>query len=338
MRRVIARAKGEGEGQSPSGPELSLIGKARASAHAAVQQRKGRVINLHSKFSQAGAYASGGGTALADLADPALRARFREAFACAKPFPHLVIGGLFQPAFLAQLAVEFEGGLNRARTIDNARECTVRSADPACFGPATLQYFDLMHRHAMVDFLQSVTGIAPLIVDPMLLNGGLHESRDGGRFAIHRDFNRHRGTMLENALVVITYLNADWQPDWGGALELWCDKRQRVVRSIAPVMGRTVIMAHGPHSFHGHTVPVATGGASPRRSLAAYYYTRRIPLRERLGYHSTVFALDSQNRFAPSDLVPAGANPSLRQRASEAARLLTPPLLWNWGRRMIGRL
>lgn len=245
---------------------------------------------------------------------------------------------MFNLALLRNVAAEFEAGLSSARTITNARERTIRSTDPACFGPATLQYFDLMHRHAMVDFLQSVTGITPLIVDPMLMNGGLHECRDGGRFAIHRDFNRHRRTMLDNALVVITYLNADWQPDWGGALELWCDKRQRVVRSIPPVMGCTVIMAHGPHSYHGHTVPVSTGGAVPRRSLATYYYTRRIPLRDRLGYHSTVFALDSQNRFAPSDHVPAGAAPSARQRASEAARLLTPPLLWNWGRHVMGRL
>ncbi|KUR71726.1 hypothetical protein AQZ52_08990 [Novosphingobium fuchskuhlense] len=275
---------------------------------------------------------------LPDLGDAGLRARFRAAFAGAQPFPHLVVGGLFDPAFLLRVAGEFDGGLTGGRAIANARERTHRSGRPSAFGPATQRYFDLMHRHAMVDFLQDITGLAPLIVDPMLMNGGLHESRDGGRFAIHRDFNRHRQTMLDNALVVITYLNADWQPEWGGQLELWCARRKRVVRSIAPELGRTVIMAHGAHSWHGHTVPIDTGGTTPRRSVATYYYTRRIGLRERLGYHSTVFALDGKGRFAPSDVVPAGAGASLRQRAGEAARQVVPPVFWNLGRHLAGKL
>ena len=299
---------------------------------------RGHAINLHGTWATAAAAEGQGAPELANLADPALRARFRDAFAKARPFPHMVIGGLFSADFLRSVAAEFEAGMRSARTIANARERTFRSTDPAHFGPACQRYFDLMHRHAMVDFLQSVTGIAPLVVDPMLMNGGLHESRDGGRFAIHRDFNRHRQTMLDNALVALTYLNEDWQPAWGGELELWCDKRRRVVRSIAPTMGRTVIFAHGPRSFHGHTVPIDTGGTTPRRSLATYYYTRRIGTREVLGYHSTVFALDNRGRFAPSDIVPAGSGRTVRQRVGEAARLLTPPLLWNWGRHLLGQL
>ena len=295
---------------------------------------KGAAINLHGSWAEH----ERGAAELPDLADAGLRTRFREAFARARPFPHVVVGGLFETGFLRRVAAEFDGGLEGARRIDNARERTFRSTDPAQFGPATQRYFDLMHRHAMVDFLQEVSGIAPLIVDPLLMNGGLHESRDGGRFAIHRDFNRHRQTMLDNALIAITYLNDEWRPEWGGELELWCHRRQRVVRSIAPVMGRTVIFAHGPHSYHGHTVPIDTGGTVPRRSVATYYYTRRVGLGGRLGYHSTVFAVDGKGRFAPSDVVPAGAGATLRQRAGEAARLVAPPLLWNWGRHLAGGL
>jgi hypothetical protein len=273
-----------------------------------------------------------------DLGDPAYRHQCRTAFLGAAPFPHIVIDHLFALPLLRAVADEFDTGLAGARTIANPHELTVRSTDPAHFGPATLRYFDMMHRHAMVGFLSQMADVSPLFVDPALLNGGLHECRDGGHFDIHLDFNRHRQTMLDNALVAITYLNEDWQADWGGELELWCSRERRIVRSIAPVMGRTVIFAHGPNSFHGHTAPVNTGGRATRRSVATYYYTRRVAARDKLGYRSTVFALDEQNRFAPSDIVSAGPGRTPRQVLGEAARLAVPPFLWNLGRHIAGLL
>ena len=64
-----------------------------------------------------------------------------------------------------------------------------------------------------------------LLPDPKLFGGGLHESRTGATFAVHRDFNRHRHLGLKNEMVFITYLNKGWDPDWGSGLELW-DKKQ----------------------------------------------------------------------------------------------------------------
>lgn len=60
-----------------------------------------------------------------------------------------------------------------------------------------------------------------LIADTSLHNGGLHESRRGGKFAVHRDFERSTCTGLQNRMVLLTYLNEDWDPAWNGALELW---------------------------------------------------------------------------------------------------------------------
>lgn len=273
-----------------------------------------------------------------DLSNPVFRAQCKAAFASAEPFPHIVIDNLFALPFLHAVADEFDVGMAGARTIANPQEHTLRSVDPGSFGEATLRYFDHMHRHAMVDFLREISGIAPLFVDPALLNGGLHECRDGGHFAIHLDFNRHRQTMLDNALVAITYLNEGWDRDWGGGLELWCSRRRAVVRTIAPVMGRTVIFAHGPDSFHGHTVPIDTDGRAVRRSVATYFYTRRVPVRDRMGYRSTVFAMDGDNRFAPTDIVSAGPTRTARQALGEVARLAIPPFLWNLGRHVAGLL
>ena len=45
-------------------------------------------------------------------------------------------------------------------------------------------------------------------------------------------------SMLTNTLVFITYLNRDWRPEYGGALELWDGKRNQKVTEVAPVFGR----------------------------------------------------------------------------------------------------
>ena len=42
----------------------------------------------------------------------------------------------------------------------------------------------------------------------------------GGKFALRTDFTQHTMTKLENRLIFITYLNKDWLPSYGGALEL----------------------------------------------------------------------------------------------------------------------
>ena len=273
-----------------------------------------------------------------DIGDPVFVAECRQRFASADPFPHLVIDGLFDLPLLARIHAEFDARDDPGRSFDNGRERTWRSLDPCRFGPAAAAYFDRIHRHDMVQFLSGISGITPLVVDHSLLNGGMHECPDGGRFDIHRDFNRHRHTMLDNALVAITYLNPDWREDWGGELGLWCHRRRRVVQRIAPLLGRTVIFAHGPHSYHGHTRPVNTGGKASRRSLATYFYTTRPSARDKIGYHSTVFAFNDRGDFAPGDLFTPARAQNPRQRLNSALRLATPPALWNLARHWLGDL
>lgn len=271
-----------------------------------------------------------------DIRDPAFVAACREQFQSARPFPHIVIDGLFRHDFLRTIASEFGMGLRNRRELDTLQEHTFRSTDPDLFGPETTRYFDTMHRFAMVQFMAAVSGVDNLIVDVALKGGGLHECRDGGWFDIHRDFNLHRDTMLDNELVAITYLNDDWDDAFGGHLELWCDKARAVVRSIAPVMGRTVIFRHGARSYHGHTVPVKTGGTRCRRSLATYYYSNRSTLRK-LRYHGSMFALDRKGKFAPSDEIRKDRPHSVMRRLKHYARDCTPPILWNAAMTLFGK-
>ena len=142
-------------------------------------------------------------------------------------------------------------------------------------GPGSQGYFDTIHRAKFTQFLSGITGIQALVTDPMLRGGGLHEIRWAASSRCMSTFTRHVDTKLDNRLVFITYLNKGWQPEWGGALELWT--RAACVREVVPVFGRSIVFMHTADSLHGHPDPVNTPDGRTRRSVAAYFYTNGRP-------------------------------------------------------------
>ena len=152
---------------------------------------------------------------------PERRALLRQQLEQAQPFPHLVLDGLFHPALLELVEEEFDTRSPASwAEIKSSYESTRRSLPGVSLQTASQVYFDIMNSGWLSEWLSSSTGVPHLLSDPKLFGGGLHESRSGGAFSIHRDFSRHRDIGLRNAMVFITYLNKDWQPEWGSALEL----------------------------------------------------------------------------------------------------------------------
>lgn len=264
-----------------------------------------------------------------DLNDPDLSAARAESFRTAKPFPHLVIDGLFSPVLLDLIHDEFPPACEHFRRVETAHETTYRSRRPTDLGPAGQRYIDLVHSYRFVDYLSTITGVPDLIVDHALRGGGMHETVRGGRFEVHSDFNYHRETMLRNALVVITYLNRDWDAAWGGDLELWDARTRRCAARVAPLFGRTLIMRHGATAFHGHPAPLATPDGRSRRSIATYYYVNESADHLRPGWRSSVF-LDQvagrADRTSERQLLFAGAG--RRRRTKIVVRDFAPPVLW----------
>ncbi len=239
-----------------------------------------------------------------------LRGRFDHA----APFPHLVIDGLFDPLMLERVAADYD----RVRSEDwikyeTANEVKFGTRPNVRLGPGSQGYFDTIHRAKFTQFLSSVTGIQALVTDPMLRGGGLHEIPVGGKFKVHVDFTRHVDTKLDNRLVFITYLNKGWQPEWGGALELWT--RAACVSEVVPVFGRSIVFMHTADSLHGHPVPVDTPDGRTRRSVAAYFYTNGRP------------DPTPAERITTQFLHAGIAKEPLRDRAARAARYVLPPMV-----------
>lgn len=191
----------------------------------------------------------------------------------ASPFPHAVIDNLLPEAFLDAILRDFP----------SAEECSVeRNCDHTVhkrgYRPDDLgdrlcrSYLYLFNSAPFLHFLETLTGRDGLIPDPYFRGGGFHEIGPGGKLKVHTDFNLYTKLNLVRHLNVLIYLNKDWEPQYGGNLELWdADAKQRV-KSIEPLYNRCVVFNTDKRSFHGHPSPLTCPEHRFRRSIATYYY------------------------------------------------------------------
>lgn len=251
-------------------------------------------------------------------------ASMRETFLGARPYPHVVMDDLFAPALLDRIVPEFDGlGSGNWMELRNERETTLRSRPQSRLGPAAEVYFGLVSSPPFIRFLSELTGIEGLVADPLLRGGGLHESKPGGKFDLHLDFAKHPVTRLDNRLTLITYLNRDWEREWGGILELWDMDQNRCAAEVMPLFGKTLLFAHTPKSLHGHPAGVNTPDGRGRRSVTAYFYTN--------GRDDAAAAERYTTFFAPKP------EPTAKQKFGRAVRAVVPPVLYDAARSVLNR-
>jgi 2OG-Fe(II) oxygenase superfamily len=208
----------------------------------------------------------------------------------AEPFPYLIEDGLFNPSILDRVVGEFEA-MDRSgwHYSEATHERKWSTEDGHQMGPFTSALIAQLNAGPFVSFLEELTGIGGLVPDPHLRGGGLHEIRRGGLLAVHADFNVHPRLRLYRRLNLLIYLNKDWQPEWGGNLELWDRGGQRCVRAIQPVFNRAVVFDTSNFSYHGHPHPLACPPERSRKSVALYYYSLESPGESDRAAHGTIF-------------------------------------------------
>jgi len=246
------------------------------------------------------------------LLSPEHLATLRAQLQTGAPFPHLVQEGWFNPDLLELVAEEFDTEQVTWRRVAGRHEDTLRSCPEPELGPASQLYFSLVNAGWFVRMLDVITGVDDLVPDVRLYGGGLHETRPGGQFGIHLDFDRHLRTGLRNELVLITYLNKDWQPEWHGALELWDGHTGACVKRVEPVFGRTLLMRRLPTAYHGHPDPLSAPEGVSRRSIASYYYSNPHAVTDRDARRTSRFIFET-------------GSDKLRRWAKN----VTPPLIWD---------
>ena len=202
----------------------------------------------------------------------AARGTLAHRFPQAQPFPHLVLDGLFEePEPIAKAFAQITAPM-RERAHLHSKKATLDQMDQIPWNIVRAIY--ALHSPNWLGWLETVTGLGPLIPDWTLFGGGVHLSRRGGFLDIHADFQDHPTTGHRRALNLLAYFNPAWRPSWRGDLELWDAGMTHPVKVIPPILNRAVIFATSATSYHGHPAKLRCPVDVARQSIALYYYTK----------------------------------------------------------------
>jgi len=234
-----------------------------------------------------------------DLISPNVLGRaaaLRESFEAAGPFRHLVVDGFLDPAYCQELVRQFPA-FDRSHALNEFGEVGRKAVfqELPKLGPAYQRFDRMLRSGEFLSFVGEITGIPKLLYDPDYVGGGTHENLDGQELDPHVDFNYHPRTKHHRRLNLILFLNPQWEPEWGGNLELhrnpWLPPEENPIKAIVPAANRCVLFETSERSWHGFSCIQLPPGKQQlsRRSIAVYFYTRGRPAEETAPNHATVY-------------------------------------------------
>lgn len=217
----------------------------------------------------------------------------------AEPYPHIVLDNFLPEAMAEDILANFpaEKLASDVNYIGKYFEHNKRQILPYACNQAALNYFLFFNSAPFLQFLEGLTAIDALLSDPYFLGGGFHEIARDGKLGIHADFRIQNQLHLNRRLNVLIYLNKDWNPAYGGGLEIWDRGMTRKVKSVEPLFNRCVVFNTDANSYHGHPDPLNTPDGITRKSLALYYYTASRSIYDEVPNSGTEFQARSENEI-----------------------------------------
>jgi Rps23 Pro-64 3,4-dihydroxylase Tpa1-like proline 4-hydroxylase len=237
-------------------------------------------------------------------------AALRASFEAAEPFRHVVVDDFLDRGYCQELIRQFPG-FDRKHARNEFGEVGRKAVfqELPKLGPAYQRFDRMLRSRGFLSLIGEITGIPKLLYDADYVGGGTHENLEGQELDPHVDFNYHPRTKHHRRLNLILFLNPEWEPEWGGNLELhrnpWLPPEQNPIKTIVPAANRCVLFETSEHSWHGFgriRLPPEKSHVS-RRSIAVYFYTRQRPAAETAPEHATVYV----QRPLPAHIVPGRA-------------------------------
>jgi len=226
----------------------------------------------------------------------AAAAEFRTRFQTARPFKHVCIDDFLTPEAAEQALADFPA-FDRGKAINEFGEVGGKAVNTnlRAISPFYARLYDELFSEAFLSQMSSLTGIPDLIADPTMYGGGTHENLHGQELDPHVDFNYVSGGQAHRRINLLIYLNKDWDPDWGGALEVHSNPREPDSNAITAYdlkFNRAIMFETNEYSWHGFpriNLPPAERGRNSRKCLSIYLYTRDRPASEIAGTHGTFY-------------------------------------------------
>lgn len=232
------------------------------------------------------------------MLNPAIRrsvVHYRRQFQSAKPFKHLCLDDFLDGRVADELLSEFPT-FDPHRATNEFGEVGGKAVqtDLGAISPMYRRLYDYLSSEEFLGTIADLTGIPDLRHDPRMYGGGTHENRHGQDLDPHVDFNYDEGRVLHRRLNLIVYLNQEWDPRWGGSIELHSNPRrpaENEVKEFAPLFNRAVLFETHENSWHGFEridLPAERRHDS-RKSISIYLYTRERPPEEIAPMHGTFY-------------------------------------------------
>ncbi len=242
------------------------------------------------------------------LINPIDREALHQKVLASKPVPNFCIDNFLDESFANEVYAaypSYDEAARQGKSFNAVNEKgKVQITDSKKFTPAVARLNDALAAPEFRDLLSYVFDIPDLLADEQLLGGGIHQTGPRGHLDVHLDFNYVEDRKLHRRLNILIYFNKNWQPEWGGEIELWDENVQNCIHSFSPIFNRCVVFATNEISYHGVTA-VKCPPDMARRSFAAYYYTTAAPAGWDGTSHSTIFKARPDEKLKGSVFMPA---------------------------------
>jgi hypothetical protein len=145
-----------------------------------------------------------------------------------------------------------------------------------------------------IKWLEQLTGVQKLIPDPHLIGAGYMKSFKGDTLQVHTDFNWVEEVALNRAVSVIIYFNRGWQEQWGGSLNFYDTKRDKIYSSVAPASGNMLVWTYKNLVYHGYPDPIDCPLNESRRGIRLFYLTSDAKTDQKNPPHRSLYWFDKQ--------------------------------------------
>jgi Rps23 Pro-64 3,4-dihydroxylase Tpa1-like proline 4-hydroxylase len=202
----------------------------------------------------------------------------------------VALDGLLDEALARRIHAAFPpvGEMMHRQTI---REDKYVAAQMDRYDPLLEEVLFAFQEPQVVRAVEEITGLRQVIPDERLYAGGISAMTTGQYLNPHID-NSHDGQRSAyRVLNLLYYTTPDWQPSYGGHLQVWDRGMGQPARTVHSTFNRLVLMATSTRSWHGVSEITHPG---VRTCVSNYYFSPRPvgPDGRRLDrdyYHVTTF-------------------------------------------------
>jgi Rps23 Pro-64 3,4-dihydroxylase Tpa1-like proline 4-hydroxylase len=210
--------------------------------------------------------------------------RLRDEFAKPNRVPTFALDDLLPAEWARQIHEAFpaQGKMSFKNSVKERKHIAAQMNEHAAILEEAVYAFQ---DPSVVEIIGEITCLKALEPDAELYAGGVSAMVRGSYLKPHLDNSHDSKRQRYRALNLLYYVTPDWQPEFGGSLEVWDRGPSGVPRPFPALFNRLVVMATNRNSWH--SVSEIVGDA--RRCCVSNYYFSEVSPDDSDYFHATSF-------------------------------------------------